>query len=138
MKSMLQEGSTIFKAIEKAWRNCGEPEEFTIKILEYGDKSFFGITKKPAVISINYDTRFQKKKSIQEPQRKEVIKQEFAIKSRGIIQDFEKNKNIPKAKTDAPVPRKKDFQHGWTKELANDVTFWLEDIIKVIEGQRKS
>lgn len=56
MKSMLQEGSTIAQAIEKAWEAVGKPQEFSIKVLQAEETSFFGfIQNRPAVVSISYD-----------------------------------------------------------------------------------
>lgn len=55
MKSLLHEGSSIIKAVEAAWASAGMPQEFSIKVLEAGEKNFFGMTKRPAVVSIMYD-----------------------------------------------------------------------------------
>ena len=55
MKSMLQEAATIAKAVEKAWETAGKPEEFSIKVLDAGEKGFFGLFTKPAIISITYE-----------------------------------------------------------------------------------
>lgn len=54
MKSMLHEASSIIKAVEKAWTESGKPSEFTIKILEKGEKNFIGMTTRPAIVSITY------------------------------------------------------------------------------------
>ncbi|KKQ33419.1 MAG: hypothetical protein US49_C0001G0099 [candidate division TM6 bacterium GW2011_GWF2_37_49] len=58
MKSMLREASSITKAIEKAWIESGKPAEFTIKILEKGEKNFLGMSKRPAIVSITYGPIF--------------------------------------------------------------------------------
>lgn len=61
MKSMLQEGSTIAHAIETAWAAVGKPQEFSIKVLQAEETSFFGfIQKRPAVVSISYDPAAQR------------------------------------------------------------------------------
>lgn len=57
MKSMLHEASSVLKAIEKAWVEAGQPEEFTIRVLEKEKKGFFGFVKEPAVVSIMYSQR---------------------------------------------------------------------------------
>ncbi|MFC1894362.1 Jag N-terminal domain-containing protein [Candidatus Dependentiae bacterium] len=131
MKSMLQEGATVFKAIKKAWNNCDKPEEFTIKILEFGEKSFFGITKKPAVVSINYNIKKQPKKPEYKFEKKEVSRKEKTIKTRGMIQDFEKNKFKTK-QPDTSLPRKKTITYEWTDELIKDVSFWLKEITGIM------
>jgi len=55
MKSMLQEASTISKAIDKAWNEAGKPREFTVKVLEPGVRNILGMIKHPAIISFLYD-----------------------------------------------------------------------------------
>lgn len=59
MKSMLHEASSVTKAIEKAWDDAGKPAEFTIKILETGEKNFLGMSKRPAIVSITYEPKRQ-------------------------------------------------------------------------------
>lgn len=52
MKSIMEEASSIIKAIEKGWINAGQPKEFTIKIFEEVQKNFIGMTTRPAKIGI--------------------------------------------------------------------------------------
>lgn len=59
MKSMLHEASSVTKAIEKAWDDAGKPTEFTIKVLETGEKNFLGMSKRPAIVSITYEPKRQ-------------------------------------------------------------------------------
>jgi len=59
MKSMLHEAPTIEKAIEQAWNNAGKPTEFTVKILDSGEKKLFWFAKRPAIVSITYDPQKQ-------------------------------------------------------------------------------
>ncbi len=55
MKSIMEEGSSISKAIEKGWIKAGSPKEFSVKIYEDAEKNFFGMTSKPAKIGIFFD-----------------------------------------------------------------------------------
>ena len=48
MKSLMEEASSISKAIEKGWTNAGKPKEFTIKVYEEPEKNFIGMTVRPA------------------------------------------------------------------------------------------
>lgn len=53
MKSIMEEASTITKAIENAWNRASQPQEFTVKILELPKTSFFGLkTSKSAKIAL--------------------------------------------------------------------------------------
>jgi predicted RNA-binding protein Jag len=59
MRSFLVQASSVEKAIEKGWTEAGSPTEFTVKIHEFGEKGFLGITKKQAIISIIYEPQKQ-------------------------------------------------------------------------------
>jgi len=52
MKSVMEEASSIMKAITKAWERVGKPSEFSIKIFEKEEKNFLGMTTKTAKIGI--------------------------------------------------------------------------------------
>ena len=52
MKSIIEEASSISKAIENGWLKAGKPKEFSVKIFEEPKKNFFGITIKSAKIGI--------------------------------------------------------------------------------------
>lgn len=56
MKSIMEEASTISKAIENAWNRAGQPQEFTVKILEHPKTTFFGLkTEKSAKIAFFFN-----------------------------------------------------------------------------------
>lgn len=52
MKSVIQEASSITKAIELGWIKAGKPKEFSVKILEEATKNFFGFTTKKAKVVV--------------------------------------------------------------------------------------
>ncbi len=58
MKSLVEEASSIAKAIEKAWERAGKPQSFSVKIYETGEKNFLGFTKKPAKVGIFFEEEF--------------------------------------------------------------------------------
>lgn len=55
MKSIMEEASSISKAIEQAWNRAGKPAEFTIKVLETPERNIFGLTTKSAKIALFFD-----------------------------------------------------------------------------------
>ena len=55
MKSIMEEASTVFKAIEKAWIRAEKPSSFSIKVLEEPVKNFIGMTVKSAKIAFYFD-----------------------------------------------------------------------------------
>jgi Jag N-terminus len=67
MKSIMEEASSITKAIENAWSRAGHPQEFSVKILEHPKTSFFGLkTAKSAKIALFFQEAAYKTK---EPSR---------------------------------------------------------------------
>lgn len=55
MKSILQEASTIAKAVEQGWKEAGEPQEFSVKILELPQRNFIGLTTRSAKIAFIFN-----------------------------------------------------------------------------------
>ena len=54
MKSIVEEASSIAKAIENGWIRAGKPQEFTVRIFEESEKNFLGFSKKPAKVGFFY------------------------------------------------------------------------------------
>jgi predicted RNA-binding protein Jag len=57
MKSIIEQASSIMKAIEKAWDQAEKPKEFSIKIFEKEERNFFGMTTKPAKVGIFFTNK---------------------------------------------------------------------------------
>lgn len=55
MKSLMEEASSVAKAIEKCWLRAGKPQEFTVKVFEEPQKNFIGLTTKPAKIGLFFE-----------------------------------------------------------------------------------
>lgn len=55
MKSLIEEASTIGKAIEKAWERAGQPQSFSVKVCENPEYGFLGMTKKYGKVVIFFD-----------------------------------------------------------------------------------
>jgi hypothetical protein len=57
MKSIIEEASSISKAIDQAWQRAGKPQEFTIKVFEEPQRSIFGLTIRSAKIALFFNER---------------------------------------------------------------------------------
>lgn len=56
MKSVIQEGSSLVKAIEEGWKKAGKPTEFSVKIYQEAEYGFLGLgTKKNAKVCIFFE-----------------------------------------------------------------------------------
>ena len=82
MKSVVQEASSIAKAIEQAWSQAGKPQEFTIKVLEQPQKNFIGFTTHSAKVALYFEEVVQKT-SDQRPRRPNVQQQRQPGRDRG-------------------------------------------------------
>lgn len=73
----MEEASSIAKAIETAWNRAGQPTEFTIKVLELPQTSFFGLkTSKSAKVAFFFNeatVTVKSKDSIQGPRQQRPV-----------------------------------------------------------------
>ena len=70
MKSIVEEASSIMKAIEKGWASAGQPKEFTVKVYEEPQKNFIGMTTKPAKIGIFFTESVPQRPEAQSKRRR--------------------------------------------------------------------
>ncbi|HLB40898.1 MAG TPA: hypothetical protein VJJ83_03845 [Candidatus Babeliales bacterium] len=54
IKSVIEEASSLEKAIELGWIKAGKPKEFTVKIFQEPVKNFLGISKQTAKIGLSF------------------------------------------------------------------------------------
>jgi hypothetical protein len=58
MKSVIQESTSLAKAIEEGWKKAGKPAEFSVKIYQEAEYGFLGLgTKKKAKVCILFEDR---------------------------------------------------------------------------------
>jgi len=55
MKSIMQEASSVIKAIEKGWETAGKPKQFSVTVFEEPKKNFIGMTVQSAKVGIFFD-----------------------------------------------------------------------------------
>ncbi|MBI2775606.1 hypothetical protein HYX58_06365 [Candidatus Dependentiae bacterium] len=79
MKSIMQEASSIMKAIEKGWEAAGKPKEFSIKVFEEAKKNFIGMTTQSAKVGIffNEHTAFRDARTPDKNQKRPERKPQF-------------------------------------------------------------
>ena len=68
MKSLVEEASTIAKAVEKAWERAGKPETFSVKIYEQAETNFLGFVKRSAKVGIFFEEVLPAKNQDRRPQ----------------------------------------------------------------------
>jgi predicted RNA-binding protein Jag len=150
MKSMLQEGTSLAKAIEKAWESSGKPSEFIIKILETPQKNFLGFVKRPAVVSLTYDLKkpgvqtINNTKNYYKDQRNPVrtgpqqpvkqfdkFQQNRKDQKPDLRPDFRQDKNKQQTNLDQlrPLAEKPQIQdEQWTQEHISSASNYLKEL----------
>lgn len=123
MKSIIEEASSISKAIENGWIKAGKPKEFSVKIFEEPVKNFFGLTVKSAKIGIF----FQELKS-----KAQNIKEDY---SEGI--SLEINKEVKKIfGVDKGINKARATQQIWSQQMVNTVNNWLNEIFENLVNKK--
>lgn len=164
---MLCEASSIIKAIESVWKQSGKPTEFSIKILEEGEKGFLWFTKSPAIISMSYDPKKQTEKEVvvkkkeqndpkqgQQNQSKKQLKQntsavrptqEHKKEQRDNRQPQQVQQVTPKQQTQLQPKQQATEQKltdqptatAWTDEQIADISQWLQETFAILNSDTK-
>lgn len=131
MKSIIQEASSVAKAIEAAWLKAGKPQNFSIKIFQEAEKNFFGITSKPAKIAILFNDFIEEHApKTKVKQQKPPVEREksTAISTQKI---FEKKTEKTAVSSHAKdTTQETDIQKPsilWSEELQTFIKTWLEE-----------
>lgn len=141
MKSILQEASSIERAIDKAWNEAGKPKEFTIKILDQGERNFLGLTRRPAIVSILYKP--EKSTYHQQKPRRDRDKNSSSGRTRGRrnengVRQERSNNGYEVANRSAATsretshssPRRYEDPVSWNSQWKKSVVNSLKDLLK--------
>lgn len=156
MKSIVEQASSVMKAIENGWLQAGKPAEFTVKIYEHGVRNFFGMSVEPAKICILYEDKTPKNTSPKNQQRPEShTKHAFEQTQHRKEKDLDTHKEQRKQKQQQPpVAKKSLFDESkdlfelagqeeqapvassskilWTNELVDASKQWLTTTLAVM------
>jgi len=138
MKSIVEEASSIFKAIENAWNRAGKPQDFSVKIFEEPQKNFFGLTTKSAKIGLFFKQKaververaeqprgkVEQRKPHKKAKRKEPIEStsQTAVQERKTIKPHESQKSTSSQSTES----------AWNQEMINVATAWVRNNLAII------
>ena len=142
MKSIIEEASSILKAIEKAWVRAGSPREFSVKIFEDSQKSFFGLTtSKQAKVGVFFEIEPIATDATRQHQvHREEIKHKKQHQSAQVgekpsastmrhVQQQEVNVTSDSAVQDSTQERK--VRITWNDDMLTAVSKWLYDLLKI-------
>lgn len=150
MKSIMEEASSIFKAVENGWIKAGKPKEFSIKIYEEPERNFIGLVTKSAKIGIFFDDALISK-NVQEQSPK---KKQVAPESKPRVHEVKATQEHPKPKMQRNAPifnlepkeekaqttkpqtqaqeQTKILQAVWTDSMLENVQKWVNETLNNI------
>ncbi len=139
MKSIMEEASSIMKAIEKGWTNAGQPKEFTIKIFEEGQKNFIGMTTRPAKIGIFFTEpqteapAHQKKAATPQPPKRVETPRAQPLPKAPKIQPKLEPQVLSGGELEKPIETEtRPLGPVWNDDMIVSVRQWLGEIFPLI------
>jgi hypothetical protein len=129
MKSVMQEASSIAKAIEQAWIKAGQPIEFSIKILEEPQRNFIGFTMRSAKIALFFDMHPTAKAPAPKvkPSAPPLVKTQTAKASEAAKPQAQQERTKPLAQ-----PKKREYKPQWNDAMLNCVKGWVEQTLSIM------
>jgi len=143
MKSIIEEASSIAKAIENGWLKAGKPQEFSIKIFEEPEKNFFGMIKRSAKVGIFYNDNPTKlehtrqKAALTAPafkNSKPSTRATFQHKPVEITPKPTEAKSVERAQRPLSERPIHHDQVIWTPEMIANVTTWLKQVLEIMQS----
>ncbi|MEX0849443.1 MAG: hypothetical protein WD055_04385 [Candidatus Dependentiae bacterium] len=126
MKSIVQEASSVVKAIDCAWKRAEQPAEFSVRIHEHPKKNMFGFTTKSAKIALFYGE--EKPRSRNSKPTARPLRQKKTAEASKPTPAPEKSKAPVAART-----RKIESTDPWNEEMVAYAQKWLEDLLNALQ-----
>lgn len=147
MKSVIQEASSIAKAIDQAWEKAGKPSDFSIKILEHPQKNFFGLTSHSAKVSLCFEERVQGqgRRETRMPRQQQSTKRDWATihpsqeqqprRAQQQMRQEPRAAQVPQERSEQreerqPEQRMQRAQAHWEQPMIAFAEQWLKDVLK--------
>lgn len=138
MKSIMEEASSLTKAIEKGWIRAGKPQEFTVKVFEEAKKNFFGFTVKSAKIALFFQEQVFSQPSRHQKNAPQPAAKRFQTHSEP--QPQAQTRQQPQARP-LPTPVRQEraprteahtSATPWSPELTDAAQEWVKDSLKLM------
>jgi hypothetical protein len=115
MKSIVEEASSIGKAIEEAWSRAGKPINFSVKIFEEARRNMFGLTVQSAKIGLFFDGKAGASTPYQPPkeQRQAALPRE------------------PQQQQPVATPQKPK-RIAWSSDMVDSAKEWIQQTLTII------
>jgi len=136
MKSIVEEASTIEKAITQAWTRADKPQKFTITVFQEPEKNFFGMTTAPAKIGFMFEERAvqhksQKRTSPRKQQHTSQQQPKRYEQPRDLEPTQNKQPHEPNATYKQKINEPSNSNRFWTQEMVDSANKWLTNTLKI-------
>lgn len=140
MKSLVEEASSVSKAIENAWKRAEHPTEFSVRIHELPEKNMFGFTTKPAKIAIFFQEDYKRSSSPKTVSHTSStnpipsVSKPITVKTqpRKISEQAQPQKVAKPAPTILKTPRQENAE-PWSGEMITYAENWLRELLQKLE-----
>lgn len=139
MKSIMEEASSIAKAVEKCWQRAGNPVEFKIKIFEEPKYNFLGFCIKEAKVAIFYVAEASESENKEKtPQPKNVSKKNPPREANPIQPNKQRVKQaeVPKATSISPESSASSAKPNvsWSSSMVDSVADWVNGTLEILKS----
>ncbi|MGA9530813.1 MAG: hypothetical protein WBQ73_02885 [Candidatus Babeliales bacterium] len=114
MKSIIEQSSSVIKAIEKAWVEAEKPKNFTIKIFQEGEKNFFGFTKTYAKIAL-------------------FCEETASTSDRDSFNKTQQREPKTSSQQRKKSPKKSEYSSVWSEDMVANIREWLTALLTFID-----
>ena len=138
MKSIIEEASSIAKAVERGWEKAGKPKEFTVKIFEEAKRNFIGYTTQSAKVGIFFQEIAEKtvdpiRSNQNKPvQRRPLHNNENTDKTQH-AQPLRKAAVVEKKEAPLSVESPEALVVEWTPVMVETANNWLRGMLDSID-----
>jgi predicted RNA-binding protein Jag len=135
MKSIVEEASSILKAIEKGWSLAGKPQEFSIKIFEVEQKNFLGMTTKPAKIAIFFGEKNGERTSYraEHQDKRASLKKEVRPNNRRQLETTPPPRPPRISEEKREIVRTEAPRELWTADMTQAAQAWLQETLRLMK-----
>lgn len=135
MKSIMEEASSIAKAVEKGWIKAGCPKEFSVKVFENAEKNFIGFTTRQAKIGIFFEEAVSLKSEPYSAGNRKIrpLQSNSRESNREQREPREPRTRRPEPKSESSTTEFKEISVIWADNMIQDVQDWIKESLNLME-----
>ncbi|MFC1870645.1 hypothetical protein ACFLXW_00065 [Candidatus Dependentiae bacterium] len=129
MKSIMQEASSVSKAIDLAWNRADKPSQFSVKVHEEPEHNMFGLTVKSAKIAIFFEEKRRTDSFSRQPDRQRAARPE---PQRRPQEQQPQRRVLEQEKPAVSEQPPKRVRPEWTDSMAQEARDWLDQTLQLM------